>query len=296
MGDPSGQDKTRPMLDADTVKANGEKILAQVERVLLPGFSVHRNHTWFEAMSVPVLLAKLASRFTVASMMARDGFKRRGGEGIAVHELLVPMLQGWDSVVLKSDLEIGGTDQLFNFQVARTLQEAEGQKAQRCLMTPVINGTDGRKMSKSFGNCIFLDESPGEIFGKVMSVSDSVMAEWIPKLSDLTDWPEHPMKRKKALAFDIVKQIHGEDAAREGQHHFEQKIEQGQALDVTEVPSGPLLGIVQALRGCSKTQARRLLAGGSVRVDGERQVDAEFTVEPGLRIKVGKRCWGITRS
>ncbi|MHA2063634.1 MAG: tyrosine--tRNA ligase, partial [Candidatus Thorarchaeota archaeon] len=210
MGDPSGKDKTRPILDEATVKANGEKILEQVERVLHPGFTVHRNHMFFENMNVPFFLTQLTSQFTVAHMMARDGFKKRGQSGVAMHELLTPILQGWDSVMVNADVEIGGTDQLFNFQISRDLQAKQGQTPQVCLMTPIINGTDGRKMSKSLDNCIFLDDAPEEIFGKVMSISDEVMEEWIPLLAD-TDLSsiEHPMKKKKMLAANIVRQLHG---------------------------------------------------------------------------------------
>ena len=291
MGDPTGRDKARPILSEDEVKANAEKILEQVSRVLQPGFHVHRNHEWFETMNVPFLLARLASNFTVSNMMSRDGFKKRGQSGVSVHELLVPMLQGWDSVVLNADVEIGGTDQLFNFQTARELQAKEGQRPQVCLMTPVINGTDGRKMSKSFGNCIFLDEVPEEIFGKVMSISDEVMDEWIPLLTDGIDEP-HPMKRKKLLAFDIVSQIHGVDAAKTGQSHFESKIQRGNPEDVIEVSETQIINVIQKIRKCSKTVARNLLKSGAVSVDGEKIFDQTLSFESGTVIKVGKRSWG----
>lgn len=290
MGDPSGRDKTRPILDAETVKANGEALLAQISRILAPGFEVHRNHEWHEVMTVPHLLTRICSKFTVAGIMARDGFRTR--EGVSVHEMIVPMLQGWDSVELDADIEIGGTDQLFNFQVTRQLQASEGQAPEGCLMTPVINGTDGRKMSKSFGNCIFLDEAPEQIFGKVMSISDEVMEEWIPLLCNRTDLPSHPMHRKQALAADIVTQIHGAEAARQAAEHFKRAIQEGQAVDAADVASGTLLDVVMALRSCSKTQARRLVAGGGVRIDGERQSDPTVTVSKGAMVRIGKRTWG----
>lgn len=291
MGDPTGQDKARPILSSEQVKLNAERILEQVSRVLKPGFHVHRNHEWFETMNVPFLLANLASKFTVSNMMSRDGFKKRGQAGVSVHELLVPMLQGWDSVVLNADVEIGGTDQLFNFQTARELQSREGQRPQVCLMTPVINGTDGRKMSKSFGNCIFLDEVPEEIFGKIMSVSDEVMDEWIPLLTNGID-ESHPMKRKKLLAFDIVSQIHGVDAAKAGQSHFESKIQKGKPADVIEISETQIIDVIQKIRKCSKTVARNLLKSGAVSVDGIKVFDQTISFESGTVIKVGKRSWG----
>lgn len=294
MGDPSGQDKTRPILSAKEVRENGEKILEQVERILLPGFTVHRNHEFFDSMPITFFLEEVASEFTVASVMARDGFRKRGGDGVRVHEMLVPMCQAWDSVKVEADIEIGGTDQLFNFQMARRLQETFNQEPQVSLMTPVINGTDGRKMSKSFGNCIFLDEPPEEIFGKVMSISDEVMEEWLPLFHDrsLELLPEHPMERKKALAEGIVTQIWGFSGARRAKEHFENKIQMGIPDDIIDVNSTNLLEIVIAARDCSKTQARKLINNGAVSLMGKVKVFSESTiVTPGTLVKIGKRCW-----
>lgn len=292
LGDPSGQDKTRPILSESEVKQNAEKLLEQASRVLLPGFTVHRNHEFVEGMSVPFFLANLVSKFTVANMLARDGFKKRHEEGspIALHEFLVPLLQGWDSVVLHSEVEIGGTDQLFNFQVARTLQESEGQKSEVCIMTPIIRGTDGRKMSKTFGNTIWLDESPEEIFGKVMSIPDDVTDEWIQLLTDLTDIPGHPMVKKKKLAWDIVCQLHGAEKANEAQAHFESLVQRKETPDeVQELPADFLLKIVALVRNESNNRARKLIRQGGVSINGEKVLDPLFWPESGLIIKIGKR-------
>jgi tyrosyl-tRNA synthetase len=294
MGDPSGQDKTRPILSSDQVKENAEKILEQVQRILAPDFHVHRNHEFFQSMPITFFLEEIASEFTVASVMARDGFKKRGGDGVRVHEMLVPMCQAWDSVKVQADIEIGGTDQLFNFQMARRLQETFEQTPQVSLMTPVINGTDGRKMSKSFGNCIFLDDSPEEIFGKVMSISDEVMEEWLPLFHDLpVEWlPEHPMERKKILAGGIVRQVWGLKDAVTAKEHFEKKIQLGIPDDIIEVNSNNILEIVIAARECSKTQARRLIRDGAVSFLGQKKIlDEDFIVPNGIAIKIGKRCW-----
>ena len=290
LGDPSGQDKTRPILTEEDCRANADKLLEQCQRVLLPGFRVHFNHTFVESMSVPMFLSRLAAKVTVASMLARDGFRRRmdAGQSIALHEFLVPLLQGWDSVVIKAEVEIGGTDQLFNFQVARQLQGAEGQKSQMALMTPVIRGTDGRKMSKSFGNTIWLDEVPEQIFGQVMSISDEVMDEWIPLLTEGIDDP-HPMKRKKALARDLVSQLHGPGAAAQAQAHFESVVQRGEVQDVGEFPAEPLIIMVSKVRGESRTKARKLIQGGGVQLDGSKVFDLDVVPPVGALLRVGKR-------
>jgi tyrosyl-tRNA synthetase len=302
MGDPSGKDKARPILGEHVVKANAERILEQVSKILSPGFEVHRNHEFFEGMNIPFFLTKLASQFTVARMMSRDGFRKRGQAGVAMHELITPLLQGWDSVMVKADVEIGGTDQLFNFQVSRELQAKQGQTPQVCMMTPIINGTDGRKMSKSLDNCIWLEEPPEQIFGKVMSISDDVMSEWIPLLTDIESFPDHPMRRKEMLARDIVRQIHGEEAAEFAASHFKSLIQNKQATDIVSISSGSAIEVVVSLRGCSKSEARRLIKGGGLKAcnklssiaELKRVSDENFPVPAGWLIKIGKRQWAIT--
>lgn len=292
LGDPSGQDKTRPILSELEVKQNAEKLLEQASKVLLPGFTVHRNHEFVEGMSIPFFLTRLVSKFTVASMLARDGFKKRHEEGspIALHEFLVPLLQGWDSVVLRSEVEIGGTDQLFNFQVARTLQESEGQRPENCIMAPIIRGTDGRKMSKSFDNTIWLDETPEQMFGKVMSIPDDVTDEWVDLLTDLVGLPGHPMVRKKKLAWDIVRQLHGDDAANKAEEHFASLVQRKETPDeISEVPADFLLKLVALLRSESNNKARRLICQGGVTVNNEKVVDPLFWPAPGAIVKIGKR-------
>lgn len=295
LGDPSGQDQTRPFIGEAEVKENAEKILSQVEKVLLPGFKVHRNHEFVEGMSVPFFLTNLVSQFNVANMLSRDAFKQRQehNQPIALHEFLVPLLQGWDSVVLKSEVEIGGTDQLFNFQVARKLQESKGLTPQVCVMTPIIHGTDGRKMSKTFGNTIWVDENPVDMFGQVMSIPDTVMEEWIPLLSDMANLPgEHPMSKKKKLAFDIVEQMHGQDAATMARMAFENTVQQRRVPDEIQSVSGglrSLLDIVIEVRKTSKTQARTLVSQGGVKVDDVSVTDPMVCPPVGSVLRIGKR-------
>lgn len=292
LGDPSGQDKTRPILSDEEVQRNADALLQQVKRILLPGFTVHKNHEFVKDMSIPFFLTRLASKFTVANMLARDGFRQRQAVGnpIALHEFLVPLLQAWDSVVLKSEIEIGGSDQLFNFQVTRALQEIEGQKPELCIMTPIIRGTDGRKMSKTFNNTIWVDEEPANMFGQVMSIPDDVTDEWITLLTDLTDLPGHPMVRKKLLAWDIVKQLHSEEAANLAQFTFEKVVQQKELPDeIQTVAPDFLLKIVAFIRNESNNRARRLIAQGGVTVDGEKIIDPLFWPKSGNIIKIGKR-------
>ena len=292
MGDPSGKDKTRPILSKEEVEANAEKIFEQILPILKPDFKVFRNGDLFNKMTVPELM-KIVSDFTVQQIVRRDAFAKRMDQDVAIgiHELIVPILQGTDSVELKSEIEIGGTDQLFNFQIARRLQELNGQEPETCILAPIINGTDGRKMSKSFGNCIFLDEAPEEIFGKCMSISDDVMDEWIPLFQD-ENIELNPMLRKKKLAFDIVAQLHGDDNATKAQEHFESLIQSKNIPDeMPKIKANTIVEAVVAIRGCSNSQARRLIGEGAVKIGGEK-ASLEAQINMGQIIKVGKRDFG----
>lgn len=291
MGDPSGRDKARPILDSDEVKKNGEKLLEQASKVLVEGFDVFRNADVFESMSVSELMS-LVSKFTLKRITSRDAFQKRIKEDqpISIQELIVPVLQGFDSVTLRSEIEIGGTDQLFNFQLTRELQQAHGQEPEVCIMTPILSGTDGRKMSKSLGNCIFFDETPENMFGLCMSVSDEVMDdEFIPILTDLLDLEESPIKRKMQMAFSIVEQIHGVSAAKDAQNHFESTIQKRQLpQDIKTTNLKDIIEIIKEVRECSGSEAARLIKGGGVKIDGKK-AEERCEVNKGVIIKVGKR-------
>lgn len=292
MGDPTGKDKTRPILSREDVEFNAEQILDQVSNVLHPGFKVFRNGDLFNHMSVPKLL-NIVKDFSVQHMTNRNAFSKRleNNIPIGVHELIVPILQGTDSVELKSEIEIGGTDQLFNFQIARRLQEINGQKPEVCIMAPIINGTDGRKMSKSLGNCIFLEEMPLELFGKCMSVSDEVMEEWIPLLTD-ENKETHPMKRKKKMAMDIVEQLCGPEIVPKVVEHFEKTIQNKEIPeDIPEIQAENIIDAITKIRDCSKTEARRLISSGAVKID-DVKIDENTILSNGQIIKVGKRHFG----
>ena len=291
MGDPSGKDATRPILSKDDVEDNAIHILNQIKSILKPGFSVFKNGDLFNIMTVPTLL-ETVSKFTVQNLLSRDAFQKRmeNEQSIGLHELIVPILQGTDSVHLKSEIEIGGSDQLFNFQIARRLQELDGQTPEICMMMPIINGTDGRKMSKSLGNCIFLDESADDIFGKCMSISDVVMLEWIPLLTDLEEMDmSNPMMCKKIMSHDIVEQIKGIESADEALDNFINTIQSGKVPDdIKEIVKSDLISFITKVRNCSNSEARRLLNAGSVKVNDEK-IDEDFELGVGQIVKIGKR-------
>jgi tyrosyl-tRNA synthetase len=307
LGDPSGRDTTRPILSKEEVEKNADFITAQLVKILkfdklsqwrfpqaaLPGqWQIFRNGDVLNEMKLPEFL-RIASEFSLTHMTSRNAFEKRIQEGhsIALHELLVPICQGWDSVQLDADIEIGGQDQLFNFQIARQLQERHGQKPQDCILMPIIHGTDGRKMSKSLNNCIWLDESPNDIFGKVMSISDETMLEWIPLFTDCrVQELNDPMLLKKMLAFSIVDQIHGEDDAHEAHSFFERTVQHKEIPeDIPEIKASNILEAVIAMDNISKTAARRLLADGGITINGEKVNDELHPVQPGNIIRRGKR-------
>jgi tyrosyl-tRNA synthetase len=292
LGDPSGRDTTRPILSPEEVMKNATSIFQQVDKILGFQFEVFWNHLLHEKTTVPTFL-NIVSNFTLAHMTSRNAFADRieNGHSIGMHELLVPICQGLDSVHLRTEIEVGGQDQLFNFGIARRLQEIDEQKPQACMMLPIINGTDGRKMSKSLGNCIFLDEHPNDIFGKVMSIPDQVMMEWWPLLCE-SEPVDKPIESKKILARSIVEQIHNTGVADAAVAHFEQVIQNKvlpEKLPIIEADT--LLWSVCFLRKCSKTEARRLIEAGAVRVDDAKIVEDCF-VKSGQIVKVGNRHFG----
>ena len=213
--------------------------------------------------------------------------------------MVVPILQGFDSVKLKTNVEIGGTDQLFNFGITRDMQRIHGQEPEACILMPIINGTDGRKMSKSFNNCIFINDAPSDAFGKTMSISDELMHEWLPVFfEESIEKQTNPMVLKKKLAFVITKEIWSEELAIEAREHFESVIQnKNLPTEMMEVQAGEIINIVKKLRNCSKSEAMRLLKSGAVSVKTSIEDPFDFTkitgempfLKPGIIVKVGKR-------
>jgi tyrosyl-tRNA synthetase len=310
VGDPSGRNKLRPQLSREEVERNLETYVAQVSRVLdMSKTEVHRNSEWFDAMRFEDVL-RLASRMTVARMLERDTFETRmaAKEPIGIHEFLYPLMQGWDSVQIKCDVELGGTDQLFNLLVGRALQEQAGQPGQICLTLPLINGLDGRKMSKSYGNSIGITESAESMFGKVMSITDDAMGTWFRLLTSVPQ-PEidallaGSLRDAKArLGVEIASFFHGRAAAGGALDAFNRQFRDKQVPDDVpelklpgEWPADglPLANLLRDLKLCeSSSEARRLISQGGVKLDGVVANDPMLMItKPAapLLLQVGKR-------
>ena len=314
IGDPTGKNKARPPLDEEQVRANAATYVEQVAKVLdVDQAEIRFNGEWMDAMS-PTDIVRLCSHYTVARMLERDDFSKRYREGvpISVHEFLYPLVQAYDSVALEADVELGGSDQLFNLLVGREIQRDYGQRPQAVMTLPLLVGTDGKeKMSKSLGNTIGITDAPEEIYGRTMSISDTLMADWIRSLS-LGHWEDllpglaavesgtgDPLGLKQELARRVVSRFHGDAAVSEAEGHFRQVIQQGQLPD--EVPevqislagaadAGLLDVMREALGLASNGEARRLVTGGAVRLDEERVDDPARRLEPGeYLLKAGKR-------
>ncbi|MFT5289795.1 MAG: tyrosyl-tRNA synthetase [Planctomycetota bacterium] len=309
VGDPSGRNKLRPQLSREAVETNLVTYTDQASLVLdMERTEVRRNSEWFDKMEFQDVL-KLASRMTVAQMIQRDTFSKRMQESapIGIHEFLYPLMQGWDSVQIHADVELGGTDQLFNLLVGRQLQEQEGQHPQVVLTQPLINGLDGRKMSKSYDNTIQLTDAVGDVFGKTMSITDEAMATWYLYLTRLPAdeidvlLAGHPREAKARLAQEMGTFLHGEAAGKEARAAFDRQFKQG-ALpeDIPERAFGPWpaegLPLTVVLRevelASSGSEARRLIQQGGVSLDGEVIKDPKFMLTPPsspVLVKVGKR-------
>lgn len=291
IGDPSGRSVTRPPLTHDAVMANAESYRRQAFKVLDPARTeIVFNGEWFELMNYEEVI-RLNSRVTLQQIMQREDFKARfqAGTPVSLHELQYPLLQGWDSVKVRADVEIGGTDQLFNILVARDLQKEEGQPPQVVMVMPILEGLDGvQKMSKSLGNYIGVADSPSEMFGKTMSISDELMERYYDLLLD-EPFPAtiHPMEAKKSLAARLVARYHSENDARAAREDFEQRFSKRDSehadLPVVSLPTGDadLLALVVAAYAQafgtdkSRSDARRLIEGGSVQWRGDKITDAK---------------------
>jgi len=300
LGDPSGKDTMRPMLSSENTEKNAQSIIEQVSRVFgdidstNPGFNrinIHRNAEWFSKISA-IELADILSNFTTTQLLARDSFQKRMEvkNPIGMHELIVPILQGFDSVKLQSDVEIGGNDQMFNFGISRDMQRIYGQNPEVCMLLPIINGTDGRKMSKSFDNCIFLNDTPVDVFGKTMSISDELMHEWFPLFFEVSIAKHmNPMVLKKKLAFEVTKQIWSIEDAEKAILHFEDVIQnRNKPKEFINISSDNLISTIIEVRKCSISEAKRLISQGGIKVNDNKIVDETFSLKTGDIVKVGK--------
>ena len=302
VGDPSGRSAMRPMLSGEEIDHNAETYRRQAFKILHPSQTeVRRNGEWLDMRAED--LFRLARHATVAQLLAREDFSKRwkGQQPISVLELLYPLLQGYDSVAIKADVELGGTDQKFNLLLGREVQQAYGVAPQSIVTMPILPGTDGvQRMSKSSGNYIGVDEPPEEIFGKVMSIPDEVMPLWYSLLThEPFDASAHPNESKRRLARLLVARFVGEQAAEAAEQHFDRLFREHEAPeDMPEVQLPPgdsvhMPALVRDAFGISASEARRLLAQGGVRVDGEAlpadALDVPAARLNGAILQVGKR-------
>ncbi|MDH3311059.1 MAG: tyrosine--tRNA ligase [Gammaproteobacteria bacterium] len=313
IGDPTGKNSTRPPLSRDEVIENARTYENQIYKILDPQKTlVMFNSSWMGEMRAADLI-QLAGTHTVARMLERDDFSMRykSGQPIAIHEFLYPLIQGQDSVAMRADVELGGTDQKFNMLVGRELQKQQGQAPQVVITLPILEGTDGvNKMSKSLGNYIGINESPDEMFGKLMSISDDLMWRYLELLSaqdlrSIEAWRRevkdgaNPRDVKIRLALEMVTRFHSEAAAEQAQRSFIQRFQQREMpTDISEIElagNGKGLALPRVLKDAgltaSTSEALRLIKQGGVRIDGEKADDPALKIRPGQAhvFQVGKR-------
>lgn len=313
IGDPTGRSETRPPLTTEEIAANAETYQEQAFKILdRDRTTIMWNSHWMDQMNAADVV-RLTGQYTVARMLERDDFEKRyrSGRPIGIHEFLYPLVQGYDSVAMEADVELGGTDQKFNLLVGRELQRSARQEPQAIMTMPLLEGLDGvQKMSKSLGNAIGITEPPAEIYGKVMSISDELMVRYYRLLSgasveavdDIAAGRTHPMEAKKALALEIVARYHGDAAAERAALDFASQFQRGGLPE--EVPEvelrlkgGGSIWICQLLEECglvkSRGEARRLISQGGVRLDDQKVTDVDLQVPTlvghPLLVRVGKR-------
>jgi tyrosyl-tRNA synthetase len=315
IGDPTGRNATRPPLTPDEIAANAETYKTQIFKLLDPEKTIIEfNGRWMNAFT-PIDFIRLTAKATVAQLLERDDFTKRfqGGVPISLHELLYPLVQGYDSVALQADVELGGTDQKFNLLMAREIQRAYGQEPEVIMTTPLLEGLDGvNKMSKSLGNYIGVNESPDDIYGKAMSVSDEMMWRYYELLTDLTGEEvarlktdvevgnRHPRDVKSELAKKLVADFHSQAEADAAEAEFTRRFREHQAPTEVETRAVASTGaaiklvdlLVQVDLAPSKAEARRLIQQGGVRLNGERVGDATHQINPAqtreVQLQVGK--------
>ena len=306
IGDPSGVSETRPILTVEQLKKNSETYQEQIFKILdKKKTKIEFNSSWFKKMTSAELI-NLSSKMTVARMLERDDFSKRykGNKPISIHEFIYPLVQGYDSFELKSDVELGGTDQKFNLLVGRDIQKSFGMEEQIIMTLPILEGTDGvKKMSKSLDNYIGLQENPNDMFGKIMSISDDLMWRYfdllsfkssveIKELKKKTEQGLNPMEAKKMLAAEIVTRFHGEEKALLAEKEFTNRFSKGNdpaeikliklsmkasSISIVDLLSNDELGDQKLCK--SKSEARRMIAQGAVKIDGKKISDEAISVQ-----------------
>jgi len=310
IGDPTGRSETRPVLTRDEIEANARTYREQVGKILdLSKVEMRRNSEWMDELGADGLL-RLAAQHTVARMLERDDFSKRYREHrpIGIHEFLYPLIQGYDSVVLEADVELGGTDQKFNLLMGRDMQRSRGQAPQVVLTMPLLEGLDGQqKMSKSLGNAIGVSHSPERMFGEVMSIADPLMLRYYELLSDsdesalaaVRSAELHPMEAKKRLAGELVARFHGQVAASDARLAFEARFQRHEVPEDVQTVTCSCDSdavwlsrvLLEAGMAASRGEARRLVEQGAVRVNGQKRTDStsQIVAEGSVLLEVGKR-------
>lgn len=323
VGDPSGRNATRPPLTPEEVQKNADTYVAQLSKIFdTTKIHIHFNNDWLGKMNFAEIL-KLLAQATLSQMMQREDFRNRyeNNAPIALHELIYPIIQGYDSVAIKADIEFGGRDQLLNCLCGKSLQESMGMNGQTVLTMPLLCGLDGHiKMSKSKGNYIGLTEHPHDMFGKTMSIPDFLIPEWVELttswtpaekadiIADFKNNTVNPMEIKKKIAFNIVEQYHDKESAQEASDFFYKQVQQKglDSKEFTEVlwqdlPNNQTITLVDLgvhLLNQSKSNIRRLIEGGGISVDGEKINDIAYVLHNNgseIKLKMGKRGFFILK-
>lgn len=309
IGDPSGRNKSRPLVNQEGLERNSQTYIDQLSKVIdTSDIEVHRNSEWLAGMTLQDAI-KLLAQGTLSQVVTRDDFRKRleAGTPVGLHEIIYPFLQGMDSVAIKADIEIGGVDQLYAFQAARQLQSYGGEEPQASILMPLLRGLDGKKkMSKSLGNYIGLSDEPREMFGKVMSVPDDLIEEYLKLASGFSrdeienmlaemKQGRNPMELKIALAHDITKTYHGEEQAEDALRFFDNQFrKRGHAREFTTIDiedQDNVVDLLVALGIKSKAEARRLITQGAVTINGNQisDINEQLDSADGLKVKIGKK-------
>lgn len=313
IGDPSGKDKTRPTLSKEEIDKNSQTYINQLGKILdISKIEVRRNSEWLNQLKLDEFIS-LLSKYTVQQIMERNDFKKRfeSGNPISMHEIVYPLIQGYDSIEINADIEIGGQDQLFNFLIGRYLQEKYEKEPQAIICMPLLRGIDGvNKMSKSLGNYIALTDFPNDMYGKTMSVPDHLIEEYLNLTTSFSEnekslikqelgKDENPIDIKKKIAFNIVEQYYSSDDAKNAQIDFENKFQKRKLenIDYIEInlklldQEKSLLELIHELLNKSKSETRKLFEGGAISINGEKMFDINFKIdkiEKESILKVGK--------
>ena len=313
IGDPSGKDKTRPTLSKEEIDKNSQTYINQLGKILdISKIEVRRNSEWLNQLKLDEFIS-LLSKYTVQQIMERNDFKKRfeSGNPISMHEIVYPLIQGYDSIEINADIEIGGQDQLFNFLIGRYLQEKYEKEPQAIICMPLLRGIDGvNKMSKSLGNYIALTDFPNDMYGKTMSVPDHLIEEYLNLTTSFSEnekslikqelgKDENPIDIKKKIAFNIVEQYYSSDDAKNAQIDFENKFQKRKLenIDYIEInlklldQEKSLLELIHELLNKSKSETRKLFEGGAISINGEKIFDINFKIdkiEKESILKVGK--------